>query len=331
MKASANRKAGLGYWISAVLLPSRRSDRLNRVIVALYPNRGSGESLVPAAGASQDLRVLHFLKLAYGVMEHQLDNMAHEVIAERRRLLASLAPGLLHHEIGANISLIQPNLNNLDRLLKTLRSGEGEDEDWRLVDDTLDNLKTITRRLVTVTHGFNNLEKRRPQEPGNLADLMEQVRALCLHRLGQAGVRLDIDDSLNLSVVTDPALLLHVFINIVTNAINAFEEAKDWSKSNRRILATRGIANSPDGFVAVELRNNGPAIPPERLETIFEKGFTTRRSGHGYGLYICRLIIETLEGFLEARDGSNDAEWAVCLHLELPYIVSHHLDIVSEV
>lgn len=332
VRAAGREAKGTGYWITAVALPSQRSDRPHRAMVALYPNRGSDESPIPAAGASQDLRVLHFLRIAYGVLEHQIDNMANEVMAERGRLIAGLAPGLLHHEIGAHISLIEPNLNNLGRLLKILRSGEGEEEDWQFVEEALDNLNVTARRLATVTHGFNNLEKRRPQEPGNLADLLKQVRALCYHRLGKAGVRLDIDDNLDLTVVTDPALLLHVFLNIVSNAINAFEEAENRATSvDRTILATRGDGNSRGDYIVVELKNNGPAILPERMETIFEKGFTTRRSGHGYGLYICRLITEALEGHLASAPPDPTGAWNVCFRLELPNRVSHQLDIAAEV
>ncbi|MFP5516964.1 MAG: sensor histidine kinase [Alphaproteobacteria bacterium] len=331
-RAAGRIAKGSGYWITAMPLPSQRSDRPHRAAVALYPNRGSDESPIPAAGASQDLRVLHFLRLAYSVMEHQIDNMAHEVMAERGRLIASLAPGLLHHEIGAHISLIEPNLNNLGRLAKILRGNPGDEEDWQLFEEAVANLNVTARRLATVTHGFNNLEKRRPQELGNLADLLKQVRALCYHRLGKAGVRLDIADDLDLTVVTDPALLLHVFLNIITNAINAFEEATDRPpNTNRMILAKRGIPSGHDSFIAIEILNNGPPIHHERIETIFEKGFTTRRSGHGYGLYICRLITEALEGRLTAETPEPESDWAVCFRLELPNRISHQLDVAAEV
>lgn len=67
----------------------------------------------------------------------------------------------------------------------------------------------------------------------------------------------------------------------------------------------------------VDIRDTGPGIPPERLETIFEEYTSysggTDRSGAGLGLAICRLIVNQHQGRIWAESGSNGATFSFVL------------------
>jgi signal transduction histidine kinase len=56
-----------------------------------------------------------------------------------------------------------------------------------------------------------------------------------------------------------------------------------------------------DGKVALEVRDNGPGIPPELLPRIFEPHFSTRSTGTGLGLPIVRRIVESWGGTVSAE------------------------------
>ena len=92
--------------------------------------------------------------------------------------------------------------------------------------------------------------------------------------------------------------MCRVLGNLIDNARDALLSA---AVKDPEILLE--IDENADDF-RFSVSNNGPAIPPEHLKSIFRMGFTTKRDGHGFGLAIVREILETHGGAIEAT--SND-------------------------
>jgi two-component system NtrC family sensor kinase len=78
-------------------------------------------------------------------------------------------------------------------------------------------------------------------------------------------------------IMADPHQLQQVFVNLVGNARQALEAFRP---DGRIIVRTR----TKDGFVRVEIADNGPGITPENIRRIFEPFFTTKPVGKGTGL-----------------------------------------------
>jgi signal transduction histidine kinase len=74
-----------------------------------------------------------------------------------------------------------------------------------------------------------------------------------------------------------------------------------------------------NGAVRVSVRDHGCGIPPERLSGIFNPFYTTKSTGLGMGLAICRRLIETHGGHIEAR---NHDEGGATFCFSLPAIES---------
>ena len=79
--------------------------------------------------------------------------------------------------------------------------------------------------------------------------------------------------------------------------INAIEAMRDVGEKERELLISS--RNEPDG-VSVEVRDSGPGFAPAAFERVFEAFYTTKPSGLGLGLSICRSIIEAHNGRLWA-------------------------------
>ncbi|HYO66707.1 MAG TPA: ATP-binding protein [Archangium sp.] len=78
-----------------------------------------------------------------------------------------------------------------------------------------------------------------------------------------------------------------------------------------------GIQPAPDGErVLIEVKDNGVGIAPENLPRLFTQGFTTKRTGHGFGLHISALAAEQLHGRLTC-DSPGPGQGAT-FTLELP-------------
>jgi signal transduction histidine kinase len=82
--------------------------------------------------------------------------------------------------------------------------------------------------------------------------------------------------------------LERVFLNLFMNAIYTI------SKKGKVIVETRLL---PSGdTVEIKVTDDGPGIPPEQQERIFEPFYTTKESGTGLGLSICQSIIQQHKG-----------------------------------
>lgn len=99
------------------------------------------------------------------------------------------------------------------------------------------------------------------------------------------------------AIVVDPTQLQQVIINLVTNGIEATEAMVD-----HRIVEIKTSFSAVDGMQILEVLDNGPGIPAEKLRAIFEPFYTSKREGLGLGLPICRSIVESFGGKITAEN-----------------------------
>lgn len=112
------------------------------------------------------------------------------------------------------------------------------------------------------------------------------------------------DDAPNVSV--DPLAIQEVFINLISNAMEALENA-----NHPRIQLRAGVTDN--SALLIQVIDNGPGI--NETEKIFEWFVTTKRDGLGIGLAVSRAIAEAHGGRLWAE---NDPAGGAKLSLELP-------------
>jgi C4-dicarboxylate-specific signal transduction histidine kinase len=92
----------------------------------------------------------------------------------------------------------------------------------------------------------------------------------------------------------DRVQLQQVLLNLIINAIEAM---RDVGEGERELLIS--TCHEPDG-VSVEVRDSGPGFAPAETDRVFEAFYSTKPSGVGLGLSICRSIIEAHNGRLWA-------------------------------
>src|SRR5262249_31328704 len=101
----------------------------------------------------------------------------------------------------------------------------------------------------------------------------------------------------------DRVQLQQVLLNLILNAIEAMGSVEEGS---RELLIS---TEQDDTGVRVAVRDSGPGIDPSHLERVFEAFYTTKSSGMGMGLSICRTIVEAHGGRLWAE--ANEPRGAV--------------------
>jgi len=132
-------------------------------------------------------------------------------------------------------------------------------------------------------------------EPIDLNDLIEDVLRLTAAEIEAHRVQLTTFlEPDGVTVLGDAVQLQQVVLNLIRNAVDAIAELP---ADGRRL----SLRSTRDGtHVDVQIQDNGGGIPPELLERIFNPLFTTKETGMGMGLAICRSIIQAHNGTLDA-------------------------------
>ena len=292
------------YWVNGVLLPGDgRYESL--ALLILHPNAGDLLRPEPPTTMRQDQRLLMALVLVWRQLEHQIKSLKALSEADRRELIQLIAPGLLHHEIGAVMRTLDAQAVELFHLLKdqALAARAAQDTPLGLAVRYAHGIGTLAGRLFRITDAFNNLDKRSEVESTDLGHIFAELRLLLTHRLGALGVDFSYPEAVFQAcrVHTDAVLLEQALLNILNNALNALDEGA--TPPPRRIRAY--VEKREGRLLTVAVVNNGPPIPPDRATDIFRRGYTTRVRGHGQGLYLARLIAHYLGGGLDLMTGAS--------------------------
>jgi PAS domain S-box-containing protein len=221
-------------------------------------------------------------------------------------LSASIAHEL-NQPIGAVINDARAGLHWLDKPNPNLPEAR----------DALESIVKTANRAAEVIERIRALTKKAPVQKTdlNINEVILEVTALTRAELNRKRVTLhtQLADELP-PVQTDRIEFQQVMLNLIINAIEAMEE------SARRDLL---IASRKDGSkVQVEVCDSGRGLTPGSADRIFQPFFTTKSSGLGMGLAICRTIVERLGGKLSAR---ANAPCGTIFELSIPLDSSHLL------
>jgi PAS domain S-box-containing protein len=147
-------------------------------------------------------------------------------------------------------------------------------------------------------------------ETVEVVDLVEDSLRLNAGAFVRHGVTLRREFSDVPKIAVDKHKVLQILVNLVRNAKYACDEAGRTEKLI--ILRVESAANG----VRISVIDNGVGILPENMGRIFNHGFTTRQSGHGFGLHSGALAAQELGGSLRAE--SEGPGRGAAFILELP-------------
>ena len=130
-------------------------------------------------------------------------------------------------------------------------------------------------------------------------DLISDCVQILSATLSSQRVSVEIECPRTLSMTTDKNKLKQILVNLVTNACDAVVEHDQY----RNILI---FVSEIEGDVQISVTDSGIGIGEENLKQLFFHGFTTKATGHGFGLHSCALAAQVMGGGLEAKsDGEG--------------------------
>jgi PAS domain S-box-containing protein len=165
------------------------------------------------------------------------------------------------------------------------------------VDDALSRIVKEGNRAGEVVGRVRALIKKAParKDAVEINDAILEIIALTRTEAANNSVSMQTQLAEGLPRVQgDRVQLQQVLLNLIINAIEAM---RDVGEEERELLIIS--RNEPDG-VSVEVQDSGPGFAPADIGRVFEAFYTTKPSGLGLGLSICRSIIEAHNGRLWA-------------------------------
>ncbi len=129
----------------------------------------------------------------------------------------------------------------------------------------------------------------------------------------------------------DPILIEQVLVNLMKNAAESIDAAQ--RPSARRNVELRVVPKMVEGQPAVEfsVSDTGQGLAPEVMERLYEAFFSTKAEGMGIGLNLCRSIVESHQGRMEARNLYNAGEVVgCCFCFWIPVTDTPHTDVFKD-
>jgi nitrogen fixation/metabolism regulation signal transduction histidine kinase len=208
---------------------------------------------------------------------------------------------VLTHEIMNSVTPISSLAATIDDELKIhLRDEIDKPLEKEQLEDIHLSLQTISKRSEGLIHfvkefrSLTHIPKPRP-ESIKVCTLFEEIAMLHKKEMAKKNIKLEISiEPEDLTLMADKIMTDQVLINLVKNAIQAFDE-----QENKSIIL-KGFYNDKMRPV-ISVRDNGTGIEPEALEKIFIPFFTTKKTGSGIGLSLSRQFMRQHQGTLTVK------------------------------
>jgi signal transduction histidine kinase len=184
------------------------------------------------------------------------------------------------HEVRNPLNAISLGVQRLDREIPPAVVGGQHRRMTTVIREEVDRLDGIVGRLLDLAR-----PPRLNPGPGDLAALVREMLPLLSGGIPST-VRLVEELDTMPPAMFDPAAVRQVVHNLVRNSAEALP-----GKGTIRI-ATRVLGHN----AVLEVTDDGPGIPPEHLERIFELGFSTKAKGNGLGLSIVHRLMTEMGG-----------------------------------
>jgi len=268
------------------------------------------------------------------------DTQTQLVQSEKMASLGQLTAGIAH-ELNNPINFVTNSINplkrdieriiNLLKMYEELQPGitkeildriqayrEEIDFDYTVeeINSLLSGMDEGAKRTSNIVRGLKNFSRLDEAEhkKANINDCIESTLILLQHIIKHSALEISKELAPLPEIECYPGQLNQVLMNILTNAMQAVgEKGKIHIKTS---LITESCLHNAKNYVVVSIKDNGPGIPTEIIDKIFNPFFTTKDVGQGtgLGLSISYGIIQKHHGKIEVLSGpGSGAEFIITL------------------
>ncbi len=271
-------KLGVGYWL----------EIFNEVESTGKPNRSLMKS---------EVLNRYFEVLAWKPNRNQMGLIAEDVterkilekqLQEKERLSAiGETAGMVGHDLRNPLQTIIGELYLAKLELDGVPEGQGK----TMVNESIEGIETQVSYMDKIVSDLQTFVK-----PVEINRHLIDLNALVTSTLAQIDIPENIQTIIQfndkLTIEADPQLLRRVLINLITNSVQAMPNGGE--------LTIKAYINRK-GQTQIEVKDTGIGIPDEIKPKIFTPLFTTKSKGQGFGLSVCKRVIEAQGGTISFK------------------------------
>ena len=285
------------------------------VLVRFKTEKDPQGRTIKLVGTNQDIterkqaeEIIHQLNLTLEqrVREEVAKNREKDLLLIQQSRLATM--GEMMHNVAHQWR--QP-LNALNLILYNIRDAyEYGDLNKEFLDEMVDDGSHIAQKMSSTIDDFRNFFRPDKQKIRfNIKNTLREALSLVEASFHNNQVEIEMTETPDIFVEGFHGEFSQVLLNVLVNAKDAIRAHRDSGK------VTIQAECRDDGYGVVRILDNGGGIPEAILPKIFDPYFTTKDSGSGIGLYMSRMILEHMDGSIEARNASNGAEITITVPL----------------
>lgn len=205
---------------------------------------------------------------------------------------------VMTHEIMNSIAPISSLAETLQsEIQSTIENPSAEKLDLEDINAGLSSIKKRSEGLMKFAKTYRTLNKVTHVNKSKIeaTTLFSSISDLMKPSLEEKSVELSFElTAPNLVFEIDSYLIEQVLINLLLNAIDATENI-----AGPKIIVSAGLNHK--GIEQIRISDNGNGIPAEIIDTIFVPFFSTKKTGSGIGLSLCKQIMTLHEGKIQLK------------------------------
>jgi signal transduction histidine kinase len=237
-------------------------------------------------------------KVLWTLVQQETKLQAELFHAEKLAGIGSFAAGIAH------------DINNPLQLILGLAENLREERDLATVHQQAAEIVEAVKRTSAICRDLTSYARRSAADESTevlLNAKLDDALKIARYAAGLQDITVIKNYAEGAIVKGNPEEMLHMFVNLITNAVHAME------KGGTLILHTR----VQPGAIAASVSDTGCGIPPERLDQIFEPFYTTKPPGKGtgLGLYNVRSIVSKMHGRIRV---DSDVGKGTTVSIEFP-------------
>lgn len=297
MNESLKRLLQLPY-LKTIASLHKRDEGLYKEVISLKPaeskiatvhlESSSFKILLSATAFQTDGK--KFMLIAFQNINEALD----QTESKAWQKLLSVMTHEIMNSVAPISSLADTLKNRLEKSMASLKNNDGAVHDLEL------GIETIKRRsegLLKFAETYRNLNKiTKPNlKKIYVRDLFENLYQLMEPSLEPRNIEMEIVlKETGLTIEVDPSLIEQVLINLIVNAKEALKDKED-----ARIVLSASLSGKQK--VIIKVSDNGTGIPEDIQENIFIPFFSTKKTGSGIGLSLCKQIMMLHKGNIQVH------------------------------
>jgi len=212
----------------------------------------------------------------------EVENKTAELVKSERLATIGTMASRIAHDLKQPLTIMQTYADMLTPEIISKLDYKDKEKWFRIQNSILD----MTRIIEDVLDFARTTEIKKKK-----SSFLRILKLAINHVKSSYGIIINLPEN-DVFVICDARKMEAVMSNMLNNAVHALD-------GQGEIDVT---VSTDSNFVTIQVRDSGPGIPTENLEKIFEPMFTTKKTGTGLGLVICKSIVEQHGGSISVSN-----------------------------